>query len=91
LFDFRLLQHNIGTERTSRPDRRMSALRGKAEVGVGQLDFRFGQRRTLCESKIAELMATLTPSLRLDHKVSFWYGYAPFQSVGNKFKNDLRI
>jgi hypothetical protein len=29
-----------GTERTSQPDRRMSALRGKAEVGAGQLDFR---------------------------------------------------
>jgi hypothetical protein len=30
----------IGTKRTSQPDRRMSAFRGKAEVGVGQLDFR---------------------------------------------------
>ncbi len=29
-----------GTERTCQPYRRMSALRGKAEVGVGQLDFR---------------------------------------------------
>ncbi len=29
-----------GTKRTSQPDRRMSAFRGKAEVGVGQLDFR---------------------------------------------------
>lgn len=42
-------------------------------------------------SKIAELGTTLAPSLRLDHKVSCWHGYAPFQSVGNKFKNDLRI
>jgi len=31
-----------GTERTSQPARRMSALRGKAEVGVGQFDFRVG-------------------------------------------------
>src|SRR5260221_5929408 len=30
------------TKRTSQPDRRMSAFRGKAEVGVGQLDFRVG-------------------------------------------------
>jgi hypothetical protein len=29
-----------GTKRTSQPARRMSALRGKAEVGVGQFDFR---------------------------------------------------
>jgi hypothetical protein len=28
------------TKRTSQPDRRMSAFRGKAEVDVGQLDFR---------------------------------------------------
>ena len=32
----------FGTKRTSRPGRRRSALRGKAEVGVGQLDFRVG-------------------------------------------------
>jgi hypothetical protein len=30
----------IGTKRTSQPYRRMSAFGGKAEVGVGQLDFR---------------------------------------------------
>ena len=48
-------------------------------------------KRTLCDPKIAELRATLTPSLRLDHKISCWYGYAPFQSVRNKFKSDLRI
>jgi hypothetical protein len=30
----------FGTFRTSQPVRRMSALGGKAEVGVGQLDFR---------------------------------------------------
>jgi hypothetical protein len=35
------------------------------------------------------LRATFIPSF--DHKVSCWYGYAPFQSVGSKFKNDLRI
>ena len=29
-----------GTFRTFQPARRMSALRGKPEVGVGQLDFR---------------------------------------------------
>ena len=29
-----------GTERTYQPARRMSALRGKTEVDVGQLDFR---------------------------------------------------
>ena len=40
---------------------------------------------------IAELRAALTPSLRLDHEVICWYGYAPFQSVVNKFKNDLPI
>jgi hypothetical protein len=32
--------NKIGTERTSQPARRMSAFGGKAEVGVGQLDFR---------------------------------------------------
>ena len=42
-------------------------------------------------SKITELRASLTPGLRLDHKISCWYGYAPFQSVLSKFKSDLRI
>jgi hypothetical protein len=37
------------------------------------------------------LMASLTPSLRLDHKVGCWNGYAPFQTVRGKFKGDLRI
>jgi hypothetical protein len=32
--------NKIGTKRTSQPYRRMSAFGGKAEVGVGQLDFR---------------------------------------------------
>jgi hypothetical protein len=51
----------------------------------------FEPKRTLCESKIVKLTATLTPSLRLDHKVSCWYGYAPFQPVGKEFKNHLGI
>jgi hypothetical protein len=33
--------NNIGTERTCQPYRRMSALRGKPEVNVGKIDFRF--------------------------------------------------
>jgi hypothetical protein len=37
IFDF---YNKIGTFRTCRPGRRMSALRGKPEVGVGQFDFR---------------------------------------------------
>ena len=48
-------------------------------------------KRTPCDSKITELRASLSTSLRLDHKISCWYGYAPFQSARNKFKRDLRI
>src|SRR5450755_471473 len=48
-------------------------------------------KRTPCDSKITKLRASLSTSLRLDHKISCWYGYAPFQSVRNKFKGDLRI
>jgi hypothetical protein len=45
-----------------------------------------------CDSKIAKLRASLTPSLRLDHnKISCWYRYGPFQPMRNKFKRDLRI
>src|ERR1700733_10995041 len=48
--------------------------------------------RRCCDSKIAKLRASLTQSLRLDHnKISCRYGYAPFQSVGSKFKSNLRI
>jgi hypothetical protein len=35
-----LHESDYGTERTSQPARRMSAFGGKAEVGVGQIDFR---------------------------------------------------
>jgi hypothetical protein len=36
--------NNIGTERTSQPDRRMSAFRGKAEVGLRGRQVSFGPR-----------------------------------------------
>jgi hypothetical protein len=58
--------------------------------GVGSDPGTFGRARC-CDSKIAKLRAILTPGLRLDHKIGRWYGYAPFQSVRNKFKDDLRI
>lgn len=44
-----------------------------------------------CDSKIAKLSAGPIPGLRLDHKIACGYGYAPFQSVGSKFEDDLRI
>ncbi len=40
---------------------------------------------------VAKLRASPISGLRLDHKISCRYGYAPFQSVDCKFKNDLRI
>ena len=40
---------------------------------------------------VAKLRASLASGLRLDHKIAWGHGYAPFQSVGNIFEGDLRI